>query len=293
MRIELWKSKLHNAQVLNLVFAALATVLAVALVANGFFRQNVAVHVVPINPTQEYWANAMGGDEYYKKSIAMAMLPWIANVTPASVDFHHRQLLQWVPSSHYGLMSESLGAEAVYVKTNNLLKPPVQPIHTKSSCVHRRQRLPLHPSVLIATHHFPQLVQQKRLGCEANHLDLDQKGPLGSFFAQLHHRQDSQQLSHDRSRPHRGQLLRIADQHDLPATAQQQSIQDMPGQHASLIDQDQVGIHTRHRIASAPISQQLVQRRGVLPEEGRRFPGHRRGRHRPPSLNHLSNERPR
>ena len=82
MTIELWKSKLHNAQVLNLVFAALATVLAVALVANGFFRQNVAVHVVPINPTQEYWANAMGGDEYYKKSIAMAMLPWIANVTP-------------------------------------------------------------------------------------------------------------------------------------------------------------------------------------------------------------------
>ena len=60
MTIELWKSKLHNAQVLNLVFAALATVLAVALVANGFFRQNVAVHVVPINPTQEYWANAMG-----------------------------------------------------------------------------------------------------------------------------------------------------------------------------------------------------------------------------------------
>ena len=120
MTIELWKSKLHNAQVLNLVFAALAIVLAVALVANGFFRQNVAVHVVPINPTQEYWANAMGGDEYYKKSIAMAMLPWIANVTPASVDFHHRQLLQWVPSSHYGLMSESLGAEAVYVKTNNL-----------------------------------------------------------------------------------------------------------------------------------------------------------------------------
>lgn len=120
MNIELWKSKLHNAQVLNLLFASLAIVLAVALVANGFFRQNVAVHVVPINPTQEYWANAMGGDEYYKKSIAMAMLPWIANVTPASVDFHHRQLLQWVPSSHYGLMSESLGAEAVYVKNNNL-----------------------------------------------------------------------------------------------------------------------------------------------------------------------------
>jgi len=54
MTIELWKSKLHNAQVLNLVFAALAIVLAVALVVNGFFRQNVAVHVVPINPTQEY-----------------------------------------------------------------------------------------------------------------------------------------------------------------------------------------------------------------------------------------------
>ena len=93
--------------------------LAVALVAEQFFRQNVAVHVAPINPTQEYWANQWARQSI-KKSIAMAMLPWIANVTQASVGFHRRRLLRWVPSSHYGLMSESLGAEAVYVKTNNL-----------------------------------------------------------------------------------------------------------------------------------------------------------------------------
>lgn len=120
MKIELWKSLLHTRQMLIVFMALIILLLAGALVTNGIFRSHEVLHIVPMQIQQAYSASAMDGDEQYRKAIALSLLPWIANVTPASVEYTHKLFMSYVPPDLYGVMGESLGAEAVYVKKNNL-----------------------------------------------------------------------------------------------------------------------------------------------------------------------------
>ena len=120
MKIELWKSKLHSGKMLNYFLAAVCAGLVMALIANGLLRSNVIFHVAPMQIEKGYWASATEGSDQYRKAIALSLLPWVANVTPASVDYTHKLFLDYVPPDVNGLMSESLGAEALYIKNNNL-----------------------------------------------------------------------------------------------------------------------------------------------------------------------------
>jgi conjugal transfer pilus assembly protein TraE len=120
MKIELWKSKIHNGQVMTYVLLACVIGLIVALIANGMFRKNVILHVAPTEIGQPYWASSMGSSEEYRKQIALSLLGWVANVTPGSVDYTHKLFLQYVSPDHYGLLGEDLGVEALYIKKNNL-----------------------------------------------------------------------------------------------------------------------------------------------------------------------------
>ena len=110
MTIELWKSKLHNAQVLNLVFAALATVLAVALVANGFFGRTSRFMWLPISPLQGILGRRNGRRRYYKGPLP-CHVALDCQCPPPLLIFHHRQLLQWVPIKPLGLCPDLSGAE--------------------------------------------------------------------------------------------------------------------------------------------------------------------------------------
>jgi conjugal transfer pilus assembly protein TraE len=120
MKIELWKSMLHTRQMLIVFMALIILLLSGALVTNGIFRSHEVLHIVPMQIQQAYSASAMDGDEQYRKAIALSLLPWIANVTPASVEYTHKLFMSYVPPDLYGVMGESLGAEAVYVKKHNL-----------------------------------------------------------------------------------------------------------------------------------------------------------------------------
>lgn len=120
MKLDLWKSKIHNGMMLTYGMTGLAILLAVALVANGMFRRNTILHVVPFQVTHEYWASATESSEEYRKQVALSLLSWVSNVTPLSVEYTHKLFLQYVPPDQYGEWSENFGAEAVYVKKNNL-----------------------------------------------------------------------------------------------------------------------------------------------------------------------------
>ena len=120
MKIELWKSVLHTRQMLIVFMALIIFLLSGALVTNGIFRSHEVLHIVPMQIQQAYSASAMDGDEQYRKAIALSLLPWIANVTPASVEYTHKLFMSYVPPDVYGIMGESLGAEAVYVKKHHL-----------------------------------------------------------------------------------------------------------------------------------------------------------------------------
>ena len=120
MKIELWKSKIHNGQVMTYILAACVLGLVVALIANGMFRRNTILHVVPMEIGQPYWASSMESSEEYRKQIALSILGWVSNVTPVTVDYTHKLFLQYVPPDQYGSLGEDLGVEALYVKKNNL-----------------------------------------------------------------------------------------------------------------------------------------------------------------------------
>ena len=120
MKIELWKSKIHNGQVMTYVLSACVIGLIVALIANGLYRKNVILHVAPMEIGQPYWASSMESSEEYRKQIALSILGWVANVTPVTVDYTHKLFLQYVPPDQYGLLGQDLGVEALYVKKNNL-----------------------------------------------------------------------------------------------------------------------------------------------------------------------------
>lgn len=120
MNIELWKSKIYNGQVMTYALTGCVCALAIALIANGMFRKNTVVHIVPLEIGQPYWASSMESSEEYRKQIALSLLGWVSNVTPVTVDYTHKLFLQYVPPDQYGALGEDLGVEALYVKKNNL-----------------------------------------------------------------------------------------------------------------------------------------------------------------------------
>jgi conjugal transfer pilus assembly protein TraE len=103
-------------------FLLLANIgLVLALMANGLYRRVEILHVVPASVSQEYLVTSDGNvSDEYRRQIALTLLPFVTNVTPRSVEFGHTVLLRYVAPEQYGMMSEGLGAERIYIVGNNL-----------------------------------------------------------------------------------------------------------------------------------------------------------------------------
>lgn len=120
MQWALYKDHLANARTLNTVLVVVALGLIVALIANGLFRRTVVLHVAPVSVEQEYWASANQASDEYKKQIALSLLPYVANVSPASVKLGHQTFLKYVTEEAFGRLGEALGADEDYIVKHNL-----------------------------------------------------------------------------------------------------------------------------------------------------------------------------
>ena len=121
MTIGRYVKDLYSTRAIAFVLLLANIGLVLALIANGLFRRVEILHVVPASVSQEYLITSDGkvSDEY-RRQIALTFLPFIANVTPRSVEFGHTVFLRYVAPEQYGAMSEGLGAERIYIVGNNL-----------------------------------------------------------------------------------------------------------------------------------------------------------------------------
>lgn len=117
---KLYREHLANARASNLILVLVVIGLVCALIANGIFRRTVIVHVAPVSISSEYWASSNQASEQYKKEIALSLIPYVANVSPASVKLGHQTFLRYVAEDAYGALSEALRADEEYIVKNNL-----------------------------------------------------------------------------------------------------------------------------------------------------------------------------
>jgi conjugal transfer pilus assembly protein TraE len=120
MKWTLYRDHLANARAQNIIQLVIIAGLLVALVANGMFRRTVVLHVAPVSVEHDYWASANQASEEYKKQIALSLIPYVANVSPASVKLGHATFLKYVAEDAFGRLSEALGADEEYVSKHNL-----------------------------------------------------------------------------------------------------------------------------------------------------------------------------
>ncbi|MEW6542465.1 MAG: TraE/TraK family type IV conjugative transfer system protein [Nitrospirota bacterium] len=120
MNWTLYRDHLANARTLNTLLMVIVVGLVVALIANGFYRRTVVLHVAPVSVEREYWASSNQASDQYKKEIALSLIPYVANVSPASVRLGHQTFLRYVAEEAYGQLSEALRADEEYVTKNNL-----------------------------------------------------------------------------------------------------------------------------------------------------------------------------
>jgi conjugal transfer pilus assembly protein TraE len=120
MRLKLYHDLLANARAWNWILLALVAGLVIALIANGFFRRTVILHVAPTTIAKDYWASASQSSDEYKKQIALSLIPYVADVSPASVRLGHSTFLRYVAAESYGRLSEALGVDEEYIIKYNL-----------------------------------------------------------------------------------------------------------------------------------------------------------------------------
>jgi len=120
MRLTIYQDRLANARTWNWILLVLVVGLVIALIANGIFRRTVILHVAPTTIAKDYWASASQSSDEYKKQIALSLIPYVADVSPASVRLGHATFLRYVAAEAYGRLSEALGVDEEYIVKYNL-----------------------------------------------------------------------------------------------------------------------------------------------------------------------------
>ena len=120
MKWNVYADQLADARIKTLVFAGLSIFLALALVTNGLFRGATVVHVVPVEIDKPYWASAATASPEYFTKMALSLVPYVANLHPASVELQHKSFLGYVAPEAAGRITEQLAGDRAYVMDHQL-----------------------------------------------------------------------------------------------------------------------------------------------------------------------------
>jgi TraE protein len=115
MKWNVFADQLADARMKTLVFAGLAIVLALALLANGLFRGGTVVVMVPPEVDRSMWAAGNTASPEYMTKVAMPLIAYLANVHPESVDLSFKTFMGLVAPESAGVIQERLNADKSYI----------------------------------------------------------------------------------------------------------------------------------------------------------------------------------
>ena len=115
MKWNVFADQLADARMKTLVFAGLAAVLALALLANGLFRGGTVVVMVPPEVDRSMWAAGNTASPEYMTKVAMPLIAYLANVHPESVDLSFKTFMGFVAPESAGVIQERLNADKSYI----------------------------------------------------------------------------------------------------------------------------------------------------------------------------------
>jgi type IV conjugative transfer system protein TraE len=115
MKWNVFADQLADARMKTLVFAGLAIVLALALLANGLFRGGTVVVMVPPEVDRSMWAAGNTASPEYMTKVAMPLIAYLANVHPESVDLSFKTFMGFVAPESAGVIQERLNADKSYI----------------------------------------------------------------------------------------------------------------------------------------------------------------------------------
>ncbi len=115
MKWTMFADQLADARMKTLVFAGLAVVLALALLANGLFRGGTVVVMVPPEVDRSMWAAGNTASPEYLTKVAMPLIAYLANVHPESVDLSFKTFMGFVAPESAGIIQERLNADKSYI----------------------------------------------------------------------------------------------------------------------------------------------------------------------------------
>lgn len=115
MKWTMFADQLADARMKTLIFAGLAVVLALALLANGLFRGGTVVVMVPPEVDRSMWAAGNTASPEYMTKVAMPLIAYLANVHPESVDLSFKTFMGFVAPESAGIIQERLNADKSYI----------------------------------------------------------------------------------------------------------------------------------------------------------------------------------
>ncbi|HJT20989.1 MAG TPA: TraE/TraK family type IV conjugative transfer system protein [Nitrospira sp.] len=115
MKWTMFADQLADSRIKTLIFAGLAVVLALALLANGLFRGGTVVVMVPPEVDRSMWAAGNTASPEYMTKVAMPLIAYLANVHPESVDLSFKTFMGFVAPESAGVIQERLNADKSYI----------------------------------------------------------------------------------------------------------------------------------------------------------------------------------
>lgn len=115
MKWTMFADQLADARMKTLIFAGLAVVLALALLANGLFRGGTVVVMVPPEVDRSMWAAGNTASPEYMTKVAMPLIAYLANVHPESVELSFKTFMGFVAPESAGIIQERLNADKSYI----------------------------------------------------------------------------------------------------------------------------------------------------------------------------------
>ena len=115
MKWTMFADQLADSRMKTLIFAGLAVVLALALLANGLFRGGTVVVMVPPEVDRSMWAAGNTASPEYMTKVAMPLIAYLANVHPESVDLSFKTFMGFVAPESAGVIQERLNADKSYI----------------------------------------------------------------------------------------------------------------------------------------------------------------------------------
>lgn len=115
MKWTMFADQLADSRTKTLIFAGLAVVLALALLANGLFRGGTVVVMVPPEVDRSMWAAGNTASPEYMTKVAMPLIAYLANVHPESVDLSFKTFMGFVAPESAGVIQERLNADKSYI----------------------------------------------------------------------------------------------------------------------------------------------------------------------------------